>query len=209
MFHYMKKTFSNIFGKISFGHNTNNYPIIIGLFLVNLYTTIQLYYRKSPISSFFKNMYDTITPDSRLEYIPSAKDCKFLMYTFGKIHKKIAKIGLMDLEQISLIPGERYGPLKESPFLSTEIVVTNPTSSSFQSYEVEFRTDTYDYYIDNNVFYPSFIEYFMKKHYGINISDSDYSIHAVDRNTFETLVFLKNEPPIYIWTNTNTVKKQS
>ena len=49
----------------------------------------------------------------------------------------------------------------------------------------------------------------MKTHYGINIYNSDYSIHAVDRNTFETLVFLKNDPPIYIWTNGKSVKKQS
>ena len=209
MFHYIKKTFSTVLGKIPFLSNyTNNSGVIIGLFVINLYTSIQLYYRKSPLSTFVKNIYDMITPDSRLEYIPSVEECNFMIYTFGKKYKKIAKIGRMNLEEISLVPGERYGPLKKSPFLSTDILVSNPTSSSLQSYEIEFRTETYDYYVDGNAFYPKFIEYFMKKHYGVDISGSDYSIHAVERTTYDTLVFLKNDPPIFIWTNEN-VKKQS
>jgi hypothetical protein len=179
------------FNRLSFNNPTGNFLFSMGWFFINLYTTFYLYYKKSPLCIIVTNWYNMFIPKYRLEYIPNAENCEFIVYTFDKIHKKISRPGIPILE-------EHHKVLKDSPFLSTEILVTSIDGKSVTNYEVEFRTDHYDYYVDGNIFHSKFIYYFMMKHYYINIIGCDYSIHTVDRKTFDTTVFLRSDDPIKI-----------
>jgi hypothetical protein len=179
------------FNRVSFNNPTGNFIFSLGWFFINLYTTCYLYYKKSPFCIIVTNWYNMFIPNYRIEYIPNAENCDFIVYTFDKIHKKISRPGIPLLDQ-------QHKVLKESPFLSTEILVTSIDGKSVSNYEVEFRTDHYDYYVEGNIFHPKFISYFMMKHYYINVLGCDYSIHAVDRKTFDPIVFLKSDDPIKI-----------
>lgn len=179
------------FNRINITNPTGNLLFSLGWLFVNLYTTCYLYYKKSPFSIIITNWYNLFIPTNRLEYIPDAENCEFIIYTFDKIHKKISRPGIPLLDQ-------QHKVLKESPFLSTEILVTSNDGKSVSNYEIEFRTDHYDYYVEGNVFHTRFISYFMKKHYYINLFNCNYSIHAVDRKTFDTIVVLKSDDPIKI-----------
>ena len=170
---------------------TGNAIFTIGLFCINFYTTCYLFYKKSVFCMIVTNWCNFFIPKTKLEYIPNAENCDFMIYTFDKIRKRICRVGEPVFER-------EYKVLKESPFLSTEILVTSSDGKSVTNYEIEFRTDYYDYYVVGNVFNPKFISYFMKNHYLINVVNCDYSIHAVDRTTFEPIVFLKNDTPITI-----------
>jgi hypothetical protein len=170
---------------------TGNVIFSFGLFCVNVYTTFYLLYKKSILCIFVTNWCNLFIPKTKIEYIPNSENCNFIIYTFDKLHKKICKVGQHILE-------EEYTILKNSPFLSTEILVTSIDGKSVTNYEIEFRTEHYDYYVVGNVFHKKFIEYFMMKHYYIDVYGCDYSIHAVDRITFDPIVFLKNDIPIYI-----------
>jgi hypothetical protein len=174
------------FRNLNFSINpTGNFLFSLGWCVINLYTTFYLLYKKSILHAAATKCYNLFVSDTSVEYIPNAEDCDFVIYTFDKIHKRIARRyqPLMDAP---------HKALKVAPFLSTEILVTSSDGKSVTNYSVEFRTDHYDYYVEGNVFHHLFLTYFMKKHYCINLFDCDYSIHAIDRNTFETVVFLKN-----------------
>jgi hypothetical protein len=177
--------------RFTINNPTGNFLFSLGWFFVNLYTTFYLYYKKSPMCILITSWYNMFVPNTGLEYIPNAENCEFIVYTFDKIRKKITRPGIPVLDQ-------KHTVLKESPFLSTEILVTSVDGKYVTNYPVEFRTDHYDYYVDGNSFHSRFIYYFMKKHYYINIAGCDYSIHAVDRKTFDTIVYLRSDDPIKI-----------
>jgi hypothetical protein len=164
---------------------TSNFLFSMGWCVINLYTTFYLLYKKSILYAAADKVYNIFVSTTSVEYIPNAEDCDFVIFTFDKIHKRIAKPyqPLMDAP---------HKALQQPPFLSTEILVTSSDGKAVTNHPVEFRTDHYDYYVEGNVFHDLFLTYFMKKHYKINLKGCDYSIHAVDRLTFDTLVFLKN-----------------
>jgi hypothetical protein len=170
---------------------SGNVLFTFGMFCVNLYTTFYLLYKKSLLCMMVTGWCNLFIPTTKLEYIPNVENCDFMIYTFDKIHKKICKVGEPVFE-------ENYTILKDPPFLSTEILVTSSDGKSVTNYEIDFRTDRYDYYVAGNVFHKKFISYFMKTHYSINLFNCDYSIHAVDRVTFDPIVYLKNSDPIKI-----------
>jgi hypothetical protein len=170
---------------------TGNILFTVGWFFVNLYTTCYLFYRKSPVNLLITQWYNFFVPSTSLEYIPNAENCEFIIYTFDKVHKKISTQG-------HPVMSEKHVVLKDPPFLSTEILVTSSDGKSVTNYPVEFRTDNYDYYVVGNVFHPRFITYYMKKHHYVNLCGCDYSIHAIDRDTFDTKIFLRCDTPIKI-----------
>lgn len=171
--------------------HTGNVLFSVGWFFINLYTTFYLLYKKSILAAAADRCYNLFVSNTSIEYVPNAEHCDFVIYTFDKIHHRIARPGQALLEH-------PQKALKEAPYLSTEILVTSSDGKAITNYEVEFRTDRYDYYVEGNVFHHMFLTYFMKKHYAVNLFDCDYSIHAVDRNTFDTIVFLKNGPILKI-----------
>lgn len=170
---------------------TGNLLFSMGWCIINLYTTFYLLYKKSILHVAADKVYNFFVSDTSVEYVPNAEDCDFVIFTFDRIHKRIAKRYQPLLDQ-------PHKALKDAPFLSTEILVTSSDGKSVSNYPIEFRTDRYDYYVEGNVFHHLFLAYFMKKHYCINLFDSDYSIHAIDRHTFDTVVFLKNGNPLKI-----------
>lgn len=170
---------------------TGNFLFTAGWFMVNLYTTCYLLYKKSPLCILVTGWYNFFVPSTSIEYVPNAENCEFIIYTFDKIHKKIANVGQPVIDQ-------KHVALKDPPFLSTEILVTSSNGKYVTNYPVEFRTPHYDFYVDGNVFHPRFIAYYMRKYHYVNMMGCNYSIHVVDRETFDTQVYFKHDAPIKI-----------
>lgn len=189
---------------------TEKYNTLItygGFYLIHMYSTLQILYNKLPISllHFLEN---NTAHDSEVEFIQDGhvhfvgtkdefikKDIKcwndidydFIIYShYDELRKTINKTIFYK------IPDENdfnYA-ISDIKFVLSEIEMNNKTI------KIDFKTDTYNYYIVNNVFNHTFLEYFLKKYYPheiIEFRDMKLKIldHNVEKQEFDSTTILQ------------------
>lgn len=179
--------------------NTLNF-VIMGL---NIYTTLKFFYDRSFVKSTITNIYNYLTPINTLQKISVSDSSSFFIQTTNRKYKQII------YKDTDLQTATNCTPIEKSPFISVEIMIERGTPNGETKkgnvfvYEIEFRTDTYDYYMSGNIFTHPFIKWFMQYHYNISLGNDYYTIHTMRRHDFETIVFIKGDSIIL----TNHLKK--
>ena len=182
---------------------TETYNTLIthgGFYLIHMYSKIQILCNKMPVSLpsilyFAEQLFNNSSSDSKIEFIQNGhvhflstkeefikKDIKywndmeydFIIYShYDEVNKIINKT------VFTQIPNENdfNYEISNIKFVLVEVEMSNKTI------KIEFKTDTYNYYVVNNVINNKFLEYFFRKHYPHEIMEfQDMKLKILDHN---------------------------
>lgn len=189
---------------------TEKYNTVItygGFYLIHMYSVIQILYDKLP-ASLLHFMENNSSHDSEIEFIQNG-DVHFLGSKDEFIQKDIKCWNDIDYDFIIY---SHYD--KADKIINKTIFYKIPDENDFnyvtsnikfvlseiemkdKTIKIEFKTDTYNYYVVNNVLNHKFLEYFLKKYYPreiIEFRDMKLKIldHNVEKQEFDLTTILQ------------------